>query len=172
MSENWSSLSRRSCNASRRPLTGPGWIGQTRLQRGRYKMSDLYESLAWLPRPPANFASLCRTVLDAAEALGDRLQWLASHALDEAQLNQLAKQVARSRVAGHPLASLAPFKLGVISNTTTDFICPALVATALRHGIALECIAAPFGQVAQQALSADSEIRRARPDAVLIAVDF
>ncbi len=135
-------------------------------------MSDLYESLAWLPRSPEHFANLCRAVLDTVGDLGDRLQWLASHALDEAQLSQLAKQVARGREASRSLAPLIPFKLGVISNTTTDFICPALVATALRHGIALECVAAPFGQVAQQALSWDSEIRRARPDAVLIAVDF
>jgi FkbH-like protein len=135
-------------------------------------MSNLYESLAWLPRSPAHFAALCRTVLDSAENFGDRLQWLASHALDESQLSQLAKQVARGREAGHTLAPLIPFKLGLISNATTDFICPALVATALRHGIALECIAAPFGQVAQQALSSGSEIKRAQPDAVLIAVDF
>ena len=67
---------------------------------------------------------------------------------------------------------LIPFKLGVISNTTTDFICPAVVATALRYGIALECIAGPFGQVAQQALAPDTEIKRAQPDAVLIALDF
>jgi predicted enzyme involved in methoxymalonyl-ACP biosynthesis len=97
---------------------------------------------------------------------------LASHALDEAQLSQLTKQVARCHQAAQTFAPLTPFKLGLISNATTDFICPALVATALRHGIALECIAAPFGQVAQQALSSDSEIRRAQPDAVLIAVDF
>jgi FkbH-like protein len=135
-------------------------------------MSNLYESLAWLPRSPSNFAALCRAILDSAEELGDRLQWLASHALDEAQLSLLARQVARCRQAAQTFAPLTPFKLGLISNTTTDFICPALVATALRHGIALECIAAPFGQVAQQALSSDSEIRRAQPDAVLIAVDF
>jgi FkbH-like protein len=135
-------------------------------------MSDLYESLAWLPRPPENFAALCRNVLGSAEGFGDRLQWLASHALDEAQLSQLAKQVSRGRDAGRTSAPLIPFKLAVISNTTTDFVCPALVATALRHGIALECVASPFGQVAQQALSADSEIRRAKPDAVLIAVEF
>jgi FkbH-like protein len=135
-------------------------------------MSNLYESLAWLPRPPASFAALCRAILDSAEDVGVRLQWLASHALDEPQLSRLAKQVARVRGAGLTIAPLIPFKLGVISNTTTDFICPAVVATALRYGIALECIAGPFGQVAQQALAPDTEIKRAQPDAVLIALDF
>jgi FkbH-like protein len=104
--------------------------------------------------------------------LGQRLQWLASHALDEVQLNQLAKLIARVREAGHSVAPLTPFKLGLISNATTDLISPALVATALRHGIALECIAAPFGQVALQAFSKDSEINQVKPDAVLIGLDF
>jgi FkbH-like protein len=135
-------------------------------------MSNLLDSLAWLPLPPPDFTAICRDVLASPQDLGQRLQWLASHALDEIQLNQLTKQLARAREAGHSSAPLTPFKLGLISNATTDFICPALAATAPRHGIALECIAAPFGQVAQQVLSPDSEIKRAKPDAVLVAADF
>jgi FkbH-like protein len=135
-------------------------------------MNNIHASLAWLPRHPEDFSSLCRGILASTEDLGTRLQWLASHALDEIQLNQLARQVARAREAGHSLAPLTPFKLGLISNANADFIYPALVATALRHGIALECIATPFGQLAQQALSSDSEIKAAQPDAVLIAADF
>jgi FkbH-like protein len=97
---------------------------------------------------------------------------LASHALDEIQLNQLARQVARAHERGYSLAPLSPFKLGLISTANTDFIAPALVATALRYGIALQCAEAPFGQFAQQALLPDSEIKRAQPDAVLIAADY
>src|SRR5271163_2479901 len=135
-------------------------------------MRDLFESLAWLPPPPADFTAACRGILDSPRNLGQRLQWLASHALDEIRLNQLAKQTVRARTSGYSLGPLIPFKLGLISNATTDLVCPALVATALRHGIALECIAAPFGQVAQQALSAASDIVQAKPDAVLVALDF
>jgi predicted enzyme involved in methoxymalonyl-ACP biosynthesis len=135
-------------------------------------MGNLLDSLAWLPPAPPDFMAISRSVLEAPQDLGQRLQWLASHALDEIQLNQLAKQMVRARKAGHSLAPLTPFKLGLISNATTDFICPALVSTALRHGVALECIAGPFGQVAQQALSPDSEIKQAKPDAVLVALDF
>jgi FkbH-like protein len=135
-------------------------------------MSDLLDSLAWLPPPPADFMAICRGVLASPQDFALRLQWLASHALDETQLNRLAKEMARGRDTGHSLAPLIPFKLGLISNATTDLICPALVATALRHGFALECITAPFGQVFEQALSLDSEIKRAEPDAVLVALDF
>jgi FkbH-like protein len=135
-------------------------------------MNDLYASLAWLPRPPHDFTTLCRGILSSSEDLGARLQWLASHALDEIQLNQLARQVARAHKRGYSLAPLSPFKLGVISTANTDFISPAVIATALRHGIALQYVKAPFGQLAQQALSADSEIKRGQPDAVLIAADY
>ena len=135
-------------------------------------MSNPFGSLAWLLPPPSDFGVLCRGALASPRDLGQRLQWLASHALDEVQLNQLAKLFARAREAGHSVAPLTPFKLGLISNATTDLISPALVATALRHGIALECIAAPFGQVALQAFSKDSEINKVKPDAVLIALDF
>jgi len=135
-------------------------------------MSNPFGSLAWLLPPPSDFGVLCRGALASPRDLGQRLQWLASHALDEVQLNQLAKLFARAREAGHSVAPLTPFKLGLISNATTDLISPALVATSLRHGIALECIAAPFGQVALQAFSKDSEINKVKPDAVLIALDF
>ena len=135
-------------------------------------MSNPFGSLAWLLPPPSDFGVLCRGALASPRDLRQRLQWLASHALDEVQLNQLAKLFARAREAGHSVAPLTPFKLGLISNATTDLISPALVATALRHGIALECIAAPFGQVALQAFSKDSEINKVKPDAVLIALDF
>src|SRR5215510_3665893 len=98
-------------------------------------MNDLYAALTWLPRPPEDFSGLCRGVLSSTEDLGARLQWLASHALSEIQLNQLARQVTQAHERGYSFAPLSPFKLGLISTATTDFISPVLVATALRHGI-------------------------------------
>jgi FkbH-like protein len=135
-------------------------------------MSDVVASLGWLPRAATDFGDQCRQLLGTAGDLGPRVQRLASFALSEAQLAQLAKQVERARSAGRSLDPLIPFRLGLVSNATTDFIRPALVATALRHGIALDCVAAPFGQVAQETLSGGSTMRRAEPDAVLVAVDF
>ena len=134
-------------------------------------MSDLFASLNWLPRVENDFADQCRHLLDATHDLGHRLRRLASYGLNEPQLAQLARQVERARSAGYSLDPLLPFRLGLVSNATTDFIRPALVATALRYGIALDCVAAPFGQVAQEALSEASTIRRAECDAVLLAVD-
>jgi len=133
--------------------------------------TSLYTELAWLPRPAAVFSDSCKTALAAEEGLGRRLRMLATQALDSNQLTKLARVIARARAKGASLAPLVPFRLGVVSNATTDLLVPALVATAARHGIALECIAAAYDQVTQEALSPDSTINRARPDAVLVALD-
>jgi FkbH-like protein len=132
----------------------------------------LYSRLAWLPTPPENFTASCRALLDEPADLGRRMQHLASHALDENQLNRLAKLMLKAQAAGHALAPLTPFRLGIISNATSHFVVPALVGSAARHGIALECIEADYDQVMQAALSPESPINRAQCDAVLVAVDF
>ena len=80
--------------------------------------------------------------------------------------------MAKARPAGRSLAPLTPYKLGLITNSTSDFIAPALIATALRHGIALECIPAAYDQAMQESLSPESAINRAAPQAVLIALDW
>jgi FkbH-like protein len=132
----------------------------------------LYQSLSWLPAPPADFAARCRQALASGAELGARLQALASYALDENDLNRVAKLITQARDAGRSLAPLLPFRLGILSNATTDFVVPVLIASAARHGIALECVASGYGQVVQEALSPESAINRERLDAVLIAVDY
>jgi FkbH-like protein len=132
---------------------------------------DLYTELAWLPRPARAFSDACKAALLPEDGLGRRLRALATQALDSNQLAKLARTIAQARTKGASLAPLVPFRLGLISNSTTDFLAPALVASAARHGIALECIPAAYDQVIQEALSPESTINRAKPDAVLIALD-
>ena len=134
--------------------------------------SPLFRDLAWLPKSPPDFSLRCRALVDCPTDVGRHLQRLASFALDENQLNHLANLTAKARKAGADLRPLVPFRLAVLSNSTADFIIPALVGTAARHGIALECIRADYDQVIQQALAAESVINRAKPDAVLLAVDY
>ncbi len=134
--------------------------------------NSLYTNLSWLSPAPANFSAECRSVLEADGDLGQHIQSLATHSLDENELNRLAKVLAKARQTGRSLKPLTPFRLGVLSNSTVDFIVPALVATAARHGIALECIKADYDQVIQDALSPESAINRANPDGVLIAIDY
>ncbi len=133
--------------------------------------SQLYSQLQWLPAAPADFSARCKRLAEGGEALGKTAQWLAGHSLDEVGLNRLAKSLARARSAGHDLKPLSPFKLGIISNATSHLLVPAFVATAARHGILLECVESDYGQLMQSALAPDSEINRARCDAVLVAID-
>jgi FkbH-like protein len=134
-------------------------------------MSDnLYLGLSWLPPAPADFSAACRALADD-DAPGVRARALAAHALDENQLARLGRAITRTRATGRPLAPLVPFRLGLLGNGTLDLLAPVLVASAARHGIALECIVADYGQTTQEALSPKSRINAARPDAVLLAID-
>jgi FkbH-like protein len=136
-------------------------------------MSRLHANLAWLPAAPEGFAARVRALdADDAQPLGVRVRWLATHALDDNQLHRLARSVRKARDAGRSLAPLTTCRLGIVSNATTHLLVPTLEATATRHGIALECIEAEYGQAMQEALSPASSIARARPDAVLIALDW
>jgi FkbH-like protein len=135
-------------------------------------MNSLHSGLAWLPPPPADFATQCRALDDDDGApLGRRIRALATHALDENQLGRLTRAIGRARAAEKNLAPLAPLRLGLVSNATTHHLVPALVASAARHGFSLDCIEAEYGQVMQEALSPDAKLSRAQPDAVLLALD-
>ncbi len=96
---------------------------------------------------------------------------LAGYALDENGLRSLAAALGRLRAEGVSLAPLTPFKLGIVGNGTLDPLVPALAASAARYGIQLECVMGDYGQTIQAALAPDSALNRARPDAVLIALD-
>jgi FkbH-like protein len=135
-------------------------------------MSALYSELQWLPRAPQDFSARLKGLAGTDRPLGRELQGLASHALDLNQLTKLARFVDRARSGGTSLEPLVPFKLAVLSNSTIDLIVPALVASAVRRGIALEVIQPSYDQVAQEALTPDSKVNSAKPDAVLFALDF
>ncbi|GGG93671.1 HAD-IIIC family phosphatase [Silvibacterium dinghuense] len=135
-------------------------------------MKSLYTELQWLPAVPADFAARIKAAGASEQPLGRELQALANHALDLDQSIRLAKAIQKARTAGHPLDGLTPFRLAVLSNATIDFIVPALVAAAARHGIALEVIQPSYDQVAQEAFTPDSKVNSAKPDAVLFAIDY
>jgi FkbH-like protein len=134
-------------------------------------MNALYCELQWLPHAPADFAGKLKGIC-GGNALGRELRELANHSLDLNQLTKLARAIAKARSDGKSLKPLESFRLAVLSNSTTDFIVPALVASAARHGIALEVIQPPYDQVAQEALAPDSTVNTSNPDAVLFALDY
>ncbi len=135
-------------------------------------MNPLYAELQWLPRVPQEFSERLKALGKSTGPLGPELQALALHALDLNQLTKLAKLIRNARTEGKSLAPLTPFRLAVLSNSTVDLIVPALVASAARHGIALEVIQPSYDQVAQEALTPDSKVNSSKPDALLFALDY
>lgn len=124
-------------------------------------------NLPWLPAPPRDFRARCR-----AEKDGSNLQFLANHSLNLNELNVLAKAVTRSREMSNSAQGLTSVRLGLLSNATTSLLVPALIATAIRHGILLDVVETPFNQGVQQALNPESEINLLKPDIVLLAYDL
>jgi FkbH-like protein len=139
-------------------------------------MNALYSELQWLPRAQREFSERLKALPDSDGPLGCEFQALALHALDLNQLTKLAKAIGKAQTqaksGGKPLDPLVPFRLAVLSNSTIDLIVPALVASAARHGIALEIVQPSYDQVAQEALTPDSKVNSAKPDAVLFALDY
>ena len=135
-------------------------------------MNALYSELQWLPRAPRDFREKLKALGNSGGDLGRELQSLASHALDLNQLTNLARAISKARAEGKSLHPLAPFRLAVLSNSTIDLIAPALVASAARHGVALEVIQPSYDQVAQEALTPESKVNSSKPDAVLLALDY
>jgi len=135
-------------------------------------VNPLYAELQWLPPAPASFSALVKDLGHRSGAIGEQLRALASYALDLNQLTKLAKAIGKLRSEGRPLTPLAPFRLAILSNSTSDLLVPPLVASAVRHGVALEVVQPCYDQVAQEALSPDSQVNRSKADAVLFALDY
>jgi FkbH-like protein len=135
-------------------------------------MSSLYAELQWLPRAPQDFSQRVKALMGSRGSLGREIHALAQYGLDINQLTRLSKVISTTILNEEALAPLTPFRLAVLSNSTVGLIVPALVASAARHGVALEVIQPSYDQVAQEALNPDSRVNSSRPDAVLFALDY
>jgi FkbH-like protein len=129
-------------------------------------MINLYEDLSWLPKPPDDFSFRL-----SKASCGNDLQKLAKFSLDDNQLNSLYNKIKLFKNDLDSLSPLIPTKIGLISNSTSRFISPAMIASALRFGILLEVIEAEYNQVAQEAFSENSIFKGHKLHAVLIALD-
>lgn len=128
--------------------------------------------LFWLPTTPEDFNKQLSEALATSAMLGPDLQRFSRYALDINKLNRLSKALRSARANSVNLRPLIPFRLGILSNSTTALIGPALEATAIRYGFALEVVEASFGQIMQEALDPQSMLATAQPDAILVALDI
>jgi len=127
--------------------------------------------LPWLPRTAADFRDRLRAIeADLDSDWGAALRALTGQFLGVNQAMAVAKAIGRLQ-ARTPTKALTSFRLGLVSNATTDLLVPFLVATAARFGVLLEVIAADFGQASQEAFDPASHINSGKPDAVLLAID-
>ena len=128
-------------------------------------------SLPWLPPPPADLKARLDDVAQSEGDWGAALRSLAGHSLNLNQAIPISR-TARLLAATRSSAALSPFKLGIVSNGTVDFLKPMLEVSALRHGVQLEICAADFGQGMQEALNPASKLNQFQADAVLLAFDY
>lgn len=127
---------------------------------------DIEANLSWLLPAPDNFSEAVKAIRAGVGVPASEIRALAQHGLNANQLLRLAKLIDEGRAE-----AFAPFKLGIISNATTEFLTPAITGTGARYGFAIECVTTGYGQFMQAALDPQSEINRAKCDAVLLALD-
>ena len=125
-----------------------------------------YSTLPWLTDPPADFRSQVRALSALAPESRAVAQKLAAVRLDFNQLHALGLAIGRLTPDDREVV-----RLGVLSNGTADLLLPALVASALRHGVWTEAIGTAFAQVAPAAFDPQSEFNQRRCHFVLLAVD-
>jgi len=126
--------------------------------------------LPWLPRLSTELRSRLRAIEPGEDDWGPELRSLATQFLGLNEGIAISRALHRLRSESRS-PTLTGFRLGLVGNSTTDFLKPMLEASALRHGISLEVTASNFGQVMQDAMDPASPINAAKPDAVLLALD-
>ena len=134
-------------------------------------MSFELTELPWLPEPPSDYRTLCRSVDPDGEGIGLELHRLASHRLQTTQSGMFSKAMARCLESGRDLVPLSRCRLAVLSSFTFDLVADCLAAGAARHGVAVEAVLAPSEQVMQTALDPRSPVLASAPDAILVAID-
>jgi len=133
--------------------------------------ADYFARLEWLERAPDNFRELVRAALNCGERAGAELRRLAQYSLNEPQLHQLGRAFSKARAPETVWAGLTPFRLGLLSNSTTDHLIAPLIASALRYGIDLRVLGFSYDESYAVAVSGDDRLKEFAPNAVLVAVD-
>src|SRR5437868_2889022 len=132
---------------------------------------DYFARLEWLERAPDNFRELMGAALNDGGQAGAQLRRLAQYALNEAQLNQLGRAFNKARERETEWKALTPFRLAILSNSTTDHLIAPLIASALRYGIDLRVQTFSYHESYVVAVSGDERLTEFSPNAVLVAID-
>ncbi|TXN75919.1 HAD-IIIC family phosphatase [Methylobacterium sp. WL18] len=133
--------------------------------------SELFEFLEWLPDAAPDFRQRCQRLAVGDVKTGNEVYSLANSKLDNNKLRTLGNTISKIIADGVALPPLSTFKLGIMGTGTTDLIVPPLIASAARHGVALQAITGRYESALQDALDRESAINVFGPNAVLVALD-
>lgn len=136
----------------------------------------MLSDLQWLPKPPADFRERLRALRtelkgQATDGLFERIVALASHALDETQLNQMARFARELDEAGAKPAAMNAVRLGLLGDGTLSLLAPAIAGSGLRHGLLLDVVQGAYGSAVQEAMDPSGPLHSAGLDMLLIASD-
>lgn len=135
----------------------------------------MLSDLAWLPPAASDFRERVRALRAEAATPGEqffeRSVALATAALDENQLGQLARVARDVAASGAPPASFARVKLGLIGDGTLALLAPVVAGSGLRHGLLVDVVEGDYGSAVQQAMDPSSPLHAAGLDMLLVASD-
>lgn len=135
----------------------------------------MLSDLAWLPAPAADFRDRVRALRAEASApradLYERAVALATAALDESQLGQIARLARELVTGGSPPARFSQLKLGLVGDGTLSLLAPAIAGSAVRHGLLVDMVEGDYGSAVQDALNPSSALHAAGLNMLLLAAD-
>lgn len=135
----------------------------------------MLSDLAWLPPPAGDFRDRLRALRSEAatpsEGYYERVLALATAALDENQLGQLARLSQSLADGGAAPAQFARARLGLVGDGTLSLLAPVIAGSALRHGLLVEVVEGAYGSAVQQAMDTSGPLHRAALDMLLVTSD-
>jgi FkbH-like protein len=129
-------------------------------------------ALPWLLPTPPDFRARAKALARSSTPDETEARRLASYAMDFNDLGMLGKAVHAQGGSWGAKSGFTPFKIGIVSSHTMDYVAAALPGTGLRHGVLIEVVLADYGQAAQQLLDPASEFASRNLDGVLISLDY
>jgi FkbH-like protein len=102
-----------------------------------------------------------------------KLRQLATHNLDFTGTAKIDNRlVTLSAELPEVPAGFATIKLAMLASSTNEHLPPGIRVGALRRGVLADIYVAPYGQYTQELINPESECRKYRPDAVLLAFNY
>jgi FkbH-like protein len=133
-------------------------------------------NMGWLPLAPSDFTDRLASVRQALTAgggdgLDERIVALATAALDDSQLHKLARLARQLIERGQRLEKMDRLKIGLLGDGTLSLLAPAIVGSALRHGLLLDVVEGGYNSAIQETMDRSSHLHAAGLDMAVLASD-